>query len=273
MRLRSLLPLSLAALPLLSQQASEVPWGLNLPTAQGLEQGALDIRFTHRFDTRARGNSKEAYGLDGYAYAALGFEKNFVSWPGLTFQAYRTADQKTLTLALSQKLILDPTFQVALRVERFDETVKAETITLDSRDFKTGKLGTAIQLPMEWRVSEYLTLSAVPTWLSRSNLKREPLTTVGLSVRMELTPEQAFIAEYYPRPSKLKNELSIEGKPLETAGWAMGYMFKTKGHRFTILGTNVKGTTTNQVLAGDYNFVGPSRSGDWRLGFNIARMF
>lgn len=270
MRMRSLLPMALAALPAFSQQASEVPWGLNLPTAQGLEQGSMAIRFTHRFADQVRDNSKNAYGLDGSAYAAFGFEKNFVSWPGLTFQAYRTADQKTITLAFHQKLILDPTYQVALRVERFDEAIKENPGT---PEYQEGLLGTAIQLPLEWRASEGLVLTAVPTWLSRSNLKRESLFTVAWSGRYEFTPEQAFIAEYYPRPSKQKNAVGITGNPLSKAGWAMGYMFKTRGHRFTILGTNVAGTTANQVLAGDYHGQGPEPTKDWALGFNIARMF
>lgn len=270
MQMRFLLPLALAVMPAFSQQASEVPWGLNLPTAQGLEQGDVDIRFTHRFADKVRDNSKEAYGLDGFAYAALGFEINFPSWPGMTFQAYRTADQKTITLAFHQKLILDPAFQVALRVERFDEAVPDLPTTVG---FQEGKLGTAIQLPMDWRVSETFVLSAVPTWLSRSNLKREALTTVGFAARVELTPEQTFLAEYYPRPSKLKGALDLNGNPFEKAGWAMGYMFKTRGHRFTIMGTTVPGTTAHQVLAGDWDGFGPRQGKDWALGFNIARIF
>lgn len=272
MHLRSLLPLILAALPVFSQQTSEVPWGLNLPTAQGLENGNMDIRFTHRFATPAKGNSKEAYGLDGTAFASLGFEINFPSWQGMTFQAQRTADQKTYTLALQQKLVTDQTIQVALRVERFDEAVRDNP---DTPDYQEGKLGTAIQLPIDWKVSEGFTLSAVPTWLSRSNLKRQPLVTAGYSARLELTPDQAFIAEYYPRPSKQKDVQVVEGtetRPLR-AGWAMGYIFKTRGHRFTILGTTMPGTTTHQVLAGDYAGQGPRRTGEWGLGFNIARMF
>lgn len=269
---RSLLSLLLAALPGFSQQASEIPWALNLPTAQGLEQGNIDLRFTHRFTTPAKGNSKEAYGLDQYAFAALGFEMNFASWPGMTFQAYRSADEKTLTLALAQKLILDPTFQVALRIERFDETVKDKP---DTQNYEEGKLGTAVQLPVEWRVAESFRLILVPTWLSRTNLKRDAITTAGFGARFELTPQMSFLAEFYPRPSKLKDVQVIENdqaRPLRT-GWALGYSYRTRGHRFTLLGTNVIGTTTHQVLSGDYGGFGPRQSGNWVLGFNIERMF
>ncbi|MDE3246014.1 MAG: hypothetical protein KGN80_08000, partial [Acidobacteriota bacterium] len=57
-------------------------------------------------------------------------------------------------------------------------------------------------------------------------------------------------------------------------GWALGYVFKTKGHRFTLLATNANGTTANQVLGGDYGAQpGPSRSGEWGLGFNLVRIF
>ena len=84
------------------------------------------------------------------------------------------------------------------------------------------------------------------------------------------------MGEYYPRPSKVKDlqvyQDSTTTRALET-GWALGYVFRTKGHRFTVLATNVSGTTPHQVLSGDYQGRGPNRSGDWALGFNLVRIF
>jgi len=72
------------------------------------------------------------------------------------------------------------------------------------------------------------------------------------------------MAEYYPRPSKIGKDF----KP----GYAAGFTYKTFKHRFTLVGTNTSGTTANQVLSGDYG--GGARStGQWALGFNVARTF
>ena len=66
MRLSPILGLALAvASSVASAQQSEVPLWLNLPTTQGLMGSSFGYRFTHRFQEQARGNSKDAYGLDG----------------------------------------------------------------------------------------------------------------------------------------------------------------------------------------------------------------
>ena len=89
---------------LAAQEASDVPLGLNLPTAQSLEMGDLGLRFTHRFTERARSNGTNAYGLDGYAFAALGFDFSFKRLKGWNLQLYRTADQRTFTVAVQKQL-------------------------------------------------------------------------------------------------------------------------------------------------------------------------
>lgn len=54
---------------------------------------------------------------------------------------------------------------------------------------------------------------------------------------------------------------------------AQGLMGASFSYRFTILATNVRGTTANQVLGGDYAGTGPNRSGQWGLGFHLVRIF
>ncbi len=261
MRLKRALPLLLATLPALAQ-VSEVPLALNLPTATLLDKGDVGIRFTHRFTEATRGNGKDVYGLDGFAYAALGFDISLPDFYKMNFQAYRSADKKTFVLAMMENVWNGEEVQAALRVERFDEVVKG------------GILGSAVQLPIDWRLGQSFVISAVPTWLSRSNLKHESMTTVAFGARWEMTPRQSLKAEIYPRPSKLRDVTvgsDTDPHKLEQ-GWAIGYTFRTPGHRFTILGTNVPGTTTHQVVAGDYGGQGPMR-GQWALGLNIVRMF
>ncbi len=269
-------PLSLAlafASTLAPAQQREVPLWLNLTSTEGLMGGGFAYRFTHRFQEQARSNSKDAFGLDGYSYSGLGIDLALPSTPGTTFQIYRTPDHKTVTLALHQVLVSRPDYRVAIRVERYDETIRDLPFTPNSRE---GIVGTAIQLPMSWSGGG-ITLLAVPTYLSSTSTQRKGVTNVGFGIRWDMAERHSLIGEYYPRPSKIK-DIKIYIDPTTTRdiqnGWAIGYVFKTKGHRFTLLATNAQGTTANQVLGGDYGTVpGPNLSGQWGLGFNLVRIF
>ncbi|GLH67974.1 DUF5777 family beta-barrel protein [Geothrix edaphica] len=253
-----LLPLLLSA-PLLGQD-SELPLGLNLPTADHLQGWQPAIRFTHRFAEPARGNSKDFYGLDGGNFAGLGFDLGIAAVPGLNAQVYRTSDGKTVVLALQEQLLDRPHVRLAIRGERFDETIKRATYTFGT----VGVTGAALQLPAEF-VAGPVTFSLVPTWLSRTTTQDRALFTAGAGLRWRIVEGQSILAEYYPRPARLDSTAYEQG-------FALGYRFQTKGHRFTLLATNVQGTTAHQVLGGD-SAGGPRSPGQWALGFNLVRIF
>ncbi|HEX9081149.1 MAG TPA: hypothetical protein VF768_02660, partial [Holophagaceae bacterium] len=176
MHARMLLILSLAAS--LAAQDSEVPLGLNLPTAERLQDWQPALRFTHRFTEAARGHSKDWYGLDGGNFPGLGFDLGIGAVPGLNAQVYRTADGKTVVLALQEQVIDGPHLRLAARAERFDETVQKATYPYGT----VGILGAAVQFPMDLLVGP-VTLSLVPTWLSRTTSRKQGLATAGLAVR------------------------------------------------------------------------------------------
>ena len=253
-----LLPLLLAA-PLLGQD-SELPLGLNLPTADHLQGWQPAIRFTHRFAEPARGNSKDFYGLDGGNFAGLGFDLGIAAVPGLNAQVYRTSDGKTVILALQEQLLNHPHVRMAVRGERFDETIQRATYTFGT----VGITGATLQLPAEFLAGP-VTLSLVPTWLSRTTTRDRALFTAGAGLRWRILEGQSILAEYYPRPARLDSAAFEQGV-------ALGYRFQTKGHRFTLLATNLQGTTAHQVLGGDY-VGGPRPPGRWALGFNLVRVF
>lgn len=266
MPLRPFLPPSLLccvlALPggALRGQDSELPLALNLPTADHLQGWQPAIRFTHRFTQPARGNSKDFYGLDGGNFAGLGLDLGIGALPGLNAQVYRTSDGKTVVLALQERLLAGPRFCLAARVERFDETLQRATYAFGT----VGLTGVAVQLPAELAAGP-LSFSLVPTWLSRTTTEDRSLFTAGAGLRWRIVEGQSLLAEYYPRPSRL-DRARFE------AGFALGYRFQTRGHRFTLLATNVQGSTAHQVLSGDYAG-GPRAPGDWALGFNLVRIF
>ncbi len=261
-----------AASTFASAQESEVPLWLNLPTAEGLMGASFSYRFTHRFQDRARSNSKNAFGLDGFSYSGLGLDFAVPSTPGTNFQIYRTPDNKTFTVALHQILVARPDFRMALRVERYDETIRDLPSSTNNRE---GLVGTAVQMPLSWSGGG-VTLLAVPTYLSSTSTQSKGVTTAGFALRWDAGERHSFMGEYYPRPSKVKDLQVIVNSTTTRSienGWAVGYAFRTKGHRFTLLATNVSGTTPHQVLGGDYHGLGPSRGGEWTLGFNLVRIF
>jgi hypothetical protein len=180
--------------------------------------------------------------------------------PGLNAQVYRTSDGKTVVLALQEQLLGGPRFRLAARIERFDETIQRTTYAFGT----VGLTGAAFQLPAELAVGP-LTICLVPTWLSRTTTRDRALITAGAGLRWRVLDGQSILAEYYPRPSRL-DRATYEG------GFALGYRFQTRGHRFTLLATNVQGTTAHQVLSGDYAG-GPRAPGQWALGFNLVRIF
>lgn len=255
-------PLCLAALlgSTLAAQESDIPLALNLPTTDRLQDWDLGIRFTHRFLEPAKGASKDLYGLDGGNYPGIGLDMGINAVPGLNAQFYRTADDKTVTLALQEQVVNRLAFRLAFRVERFDETIKRATGPLGT----VGVTGASLQAPMEFKAGAF-TLLAVPTWLSRTTTSDKALFTVGAGLRMQVAKGQELLAEYYPRPSRLD-------AATHTAGGSLGYRYATRKHRFTLLATTAPGTTAHQVLGGDY--AGGPRSVDkWTLAFNLVRIF
>ncbi|WP_306597798.1 DUF5777 family beta-barrel protein [Geothrix sp. 21YS21S-2] len=245
---------------LLFGESSEYPLGVNLPTGDMMQFWDLGIAFTHRFSTPASGHGKDAYGLDGYAYPGFGVDFGFKPVKGLNVILYRTADNKTFTFALQQRLLNADVVRMALRAERFDEVVRRTETPLGT----VGLTGAACQLPTEFFLGDFGILTVVPTWLSRTTTQKKAVFTAGAGLRIDFTDKLGFVAEYYPRPPKIDKAF----KP----GYAAGFTYKTFKHRFTLVGTNTSGTTANQVLSGDYG--GGARStGQWALGFNVARTF
>jgi len=282
-----LLACALLAGGALRAESSEYPLVVNLPTAEKMQYWDIGVVFTHRFIQPVKDHGKDVYGLDGYTYAGLGFTFGIKPVPGLNAFIYRTADNKTFSFGLQEQVLNGERVRMAVRAERFDEVVK-ETITPFG---KVGISGLAVQVPTEIFITDDIIFSVVPTYITKTTTTdtilpvppgQTPNTTpnkggvfnVGLGLRIGFTEKFSFVGEYYPRPSKFSKAApgGITDGTTYQNGFAAGLSYKTFKHRFSVFGTNASGTTTNQVMSGDYGG-GPRPSAQWAIGFNVARVF
>ncbi len=271
----------------LRAESSEFPLVINLPSAERMQYWDLGVVFTHRFIQPVKDHGKDAYGLDGFTYAGVGFTFGIKPIKGLNLFVYRTADNKTFNAGFQQQVWNGDYVRMALRAEHFDEVVK-EGVTPFGR---IGVTGFTAQLPTEIFIGDDLILSLVPTFVSKTTtsdtiLPVPPGTTpntkpnkggvfnVGLGLRYGFTDTFSVMAEYYPRPSKFAKAAPggiTDGSTYQN-GFAAGFSYKTFKHRFTLAGTNASGTTANQVMSGDYGG-GPRLTSQWAIAFNVARVF
>ncbi|HEX9081828.1 MAG TPA: DUF5777 family beta-barrel protein [Holophagaceae bacterium] len=268
-------------------ESSDYPLVLNLPTAERMQYWDIGLAFTHRFVTPVKDHGKDVYGLDGYAYPGLGFAFGIKPVKGLNVLIYRTADNKTFTLGLQQQVLDLDLIRLAVRAERFDEVVPQATTPFG----RVGVVGGVVQIPTEIFLTDNIILSVVPTYITRTTTTdtllpvppgATPNTTpntsgvfnVGLGLRGYLSGKVSVAAEFYPRPSKFSKAApgGITDGTTYQNGFAAGVTFHTLKHKFTLMGTNVVGTTANQVLSGDYGG-GPRPARQWSFAFNVVRVF
>lgn len=282
-----LLLCGLLATGLLHAEASEYPVAINLPTAERMQYWDIGLIFTHRFIQPVQGHGKDLYGLDGFAYAGLGLTLGVKPVKGLNVFVYRTADNKTLSFGFQQQVWNGDRLRMALRAERFGETIDA-TVTPYGQ---TGISGAVVQIPSEIFLTDDLILSVVPTYISRTTTTGTVLAVppgtqpntkpntggvvnAGLGLRYGFTDKFSMVTEYYPRPSKFSKAAPggvLDGSKYQN-GFAVGFSLRTFKHRFTLAATNARGTSANQVLSGDYGG-GPRSTSQWSVGFNVARIF
>jgi hypothetical protein len=286
-KIAPLLACALAAGGALHAESSEYPLVVNLPTAERMQYWDIGVVFTHRFVQPVKDHGKDVYGLDGYTYAGLGFTFGIKPIKGLNAFIYRTADNKTFSFGLQQQVLNGDRVRMAARAERFDEVVK-ETVTPLG---KVGISGLAVQVPTEIFITDDIIFSLVPTYITKTTTTdtilavppgQTPNTSpnssgvfnVGVGLRVGITEKFSVVGEYYPRPSKFSKAApgGITDGTTYQNGFAFGVSYKTFKHRFTLAGTNASGTTTNQVMSGDYGG-GPRPSSQWSIGFNVARVF
>ncbi len=226
-------------------------------SAELLTPGMLQFRILHRFKQEAgEAGASELYGLDGGAEISIGLSYGF----GERFEAGLRRGSFGQALEAHGKF--------ALADQARGAPVSAALVLSASRlgdESLANRDRVGAQLPVSRRFGERFSLLVTPAWSSHTNWL-DPADARGTSA--------IAVGGVY----KLNSFLSLTGEwihPLSgvsdrydavTLGLAVG----TSKHVFHLMVTNSTGLHDDLSLpGGDLDFAG----GDFRLGFNISRLF
>jgi hypothetical protein len=237
-------------------------WGLSLaglPTAETLERGRFLFRISHRFLNSLTGSG--FFGLDGPASIMLG-------------AGYGLTDRWTLTVGRSNLLrevetglayrALDQStgapFGLALRGGASLLTEKTPGRSLFDAANVRWLLSASLSRALDSRIS----LLLVPALAANTDLAtgaRRGTFAVGLGGRWRIAGDMSLFGEWTP---------VLSGYAEASNGWAVGLEKKIGGHVFQVFALNTAGIASAQRLpGGDLRL----RDGDFRVGFNIDRLF
>ncbi len=240
------------------------PHALNLPTAETLQKGDLEIEISHRFLPPLSAGVDQLYGIDGPINNrfALG---------------YAPSDRMVITLARSNTN------------DNLDFSIKHKTIQIHSESLPTeigflGGIGWNMevfgangkrsrtdsknfqfygQLIANSLLNKHFGVGVVLSQLGNSRYFGEETlstTAIGGYIGYFSFNRWNFIAEW---------NQTIDGYKVHSNSLAMGFELETGGHIFKILVGNSAAMNPSQFLAGAD--LSPDMN-NWRLGFMITRL-
>jgi hypothetical protein len=241
-------------------------WGtrlVNLPTTQTIDKGNVLFRISHRYFPSVSDGYDAFYGLDGPAVILLSL-------------GYGINDRLNVSLARSNRfkevefslkwIILDQKDDKILPVSAalnvggaFITDVEAGKKTFRSENFKFSAL-----LSVSHQFSNAFSLLLVPAYSSNTNHwenSSEGTLSLGVGARYMFLKDMSIIAEWVP---------VISGYEAGASGWGFGIERKIGGHVFQVFFTNSIGMTSAQFIPGGNLRL---QDGDFRIGFNIFRLF
>lgn len=234
---------------------------VNLPTTNVPARREVLFLVAHRFLPAASTGYDTFYGLDGPASVYLSLE-------------YGVSERVSVAVGRAN---LDQELEAAvdwlLRAPQPGQGVPLSLklraggawVTAGGSDLSGGdRFGAFAQLCAAWRLSDRLTLEAVPSFASRTNDPAAPARRVwalGLGGRWLLGRGYALVGDWVPALDGLVNPYSA---------WGAGLEKRLGGHVFQAFATNAIGISVPRYLAGGDLRLG---DGDFRLGFHIFRSF
>jgi hypothetical protein len=241
-------------------------WGtrlVNLPTTQSIDKGNVLFRISHRYFPPVSDGYDEFFGLDGPAVilVSLGYGIN----EKLSVSLARSNRFKEVELSLKWTAIEQGKdrglpFSAALNIggSVITDTEEGES-AFSSKNMKFNA-----QLSLSHQFSERFSLLVVPAYSSNTNhweTPSEDTLSLGIGAKYMFPKDLSIIAEWIP---------VLSGYMAESSGWGLGIEKKIGGHVFQVFVTNTIGMTSAQFVPGGNLKLG---DGDFRIGFNIFRLF
>jgi hypothetical protein len=121
-----------------------------------------------------------------------------------------------------------------------------------------------VQGILSYQFSDSLSLALVPAYSSNTNHwdpVPEGTLALGTGGRLMIFNDFSIIWEWNP---------VLSGYKVNTHGWALGIEKKIGGHVFQVFVLNSAGLTSSQFISGGDLRI---QDGDFRIGFNIFRLF
>lgn len=234
--------------------------GINLPTAEVLQQGNLEFEVSHRFVPRISDGSRHLWGFDGPSNIrlALGYAYNDDGYVTLG----RSNVQDNLELTIKHQILrwrndLLPVLLAARVGGAWNGDVNDRDAG-DARNFQY-----YAQLILNAMYAERLALGVVPSYVDNSRIMhrdRQYSFVVGLHAQYYVTDVFNVVAEWIP---------TVTGWRTRHNTVAFGIELETGGHFFKIVASNNELLNTAQLLAGASDSFD---DGDLHIGFNITRL-
>jgi hypothetical protein len=249
-----------------TKQAKPAFWGtrlVNLPTPQTIDKGNVLFRISHRYFPSVSDGYDAFYGLDGPAVIllSLGYGVN----ERLNISLARSNRFKEVEFSLKW-LILDQKDDKIIPVSAA-LNIGGALITekkAGEKTFRSENYKFAVLLSISHQFNDAFSLMLVPAYSSNTNhweIESGGTFSLGVGARYMFLKDISIIAEWIP---------VISGFKAETSGWGIGFERKIGGHVFQVFITNSIGMTAAQFIPGGNLSL---QDGDFRIGFNIFRLF
>jgi len=231
---------------------------VNLPTSEPLGRHALDVRILHRFKAPvAEAGSHGFYGLDSDAWVSIGLAFGLTGALEVGLRRTNLHDdfEAYAKWVLLRQASGGPPLSLALRGSVSDIREKGAS--------NTDRQGA--QMILARRFGARLSLLLVPTYVTRTNYldaaDRRGTCAVGAGAELRLNSKTAITGEWVAPLRGVENDFQSA---------SLGYAIATARHAFEIFVTNTAGAHTDLYApGGDLD----ARKGDYRLGFNISRVY
>jgi hypothetical protein len=231
---------------------------VNLPTSDPLGRHTLEFRILHRLTSPVReAGSHEFFGLDSDAWVSI----------GLAFGLGETVDVGLRHTNLQHDFEAYSKW-VPIRQNPGGAPVSLALLgSISNLREPTGvnRNHYGAQAVLARRFGHHLSLMLVPTYVTRTNyldaVDLRGTGAIGVGGEWRLNSRMAVTGEWVAQLSGVQNDFQ---------SGSIGFSIATARHAFHVFATNTVGAHTDlYVTGGDIKL----RDGDFRLGFNISRIF